>query len=236
MNKKFALVAALIMIATVGGFAADLTISTQVNLKDADYANNFFTFKGGNGAADKDQFVPGPDATSGASKLESTVVFNSYRTDVLGKKLFPAGLRGFFLYGVSDLATRQSDGLNVTKNADGSLVIQSVHRGTAYKMTTDASGKLALPEGSFLMRVIGTTANVVHTDFSATGKAVDVNWTKVWDTSVADGKVIGTTTTKVGKIVADVPASEMFFWKGAIQVTLDGTYVKTAGEFNVVKK
>jgi hypothetical protein len=236
MNKKLVIVAALVMIATFGAFAADLTIATQVNLKDADYANNFFTFKGGNGAADKDQFVPGADATSGASKLESTVVFNSYRTDVLGKKLVPAGLRGFFLYGVADMATRQTDGLSVTKNADGSLVIQMVHRGTAYKMTTDAAGKLALPEGSFLMRVIGTTANVIHTDFSATGKAADVKWAKVWDNSVADGLVIGTTTTKVGKIVPDAPASDMFFWKGALQVTFDGTIVKTAGEFNVVKK
>lgn len=236
MNKKIVVIATLIMIAAVGAFAADLTIATQVNLKEADYANNFFTFKGGNGSADKDLFVPGPDATSGASKLESTVVFNSYRTDVKGKKLIPAGLRGFFLYGVADMATRQADALHVTKAANGALVIEMIHRGTAYKMTTDAAGKLALPEGNFLMRVIGTTVNVVHPDFSATGKAADIDWAKVWDASVADGKVIGTTTTKTGKIVADAPASELFFWQGALQVTFDGTYVKTSGEFNVVKK
>lgn len=236
MNRKIALVAILAIIMTCGAFAADLTISTQVNLVDADYANDFFTFKGAVGASEKDQFVPGADATSGASKLESTVIFNPYRLDVKGKKLLPAGVRGMFLYGIADFGTREADGLAVWKAQNGVITIQSVHRGTAYRIVTDESGKLVFPSDSFTMRVVGTTANLIHPDFSSTGKAADVNWAKVWDPSVADGKVIGTSTTKVGKIVPDSVTSELFAWVGALQVTYEGKVLKVSGELNAVKR
>ena len=236
MNRKIALVAILAMIAACGAFAADLTISTQVNLAAADYANNFFTFKGAVGASDKDQFVPGADATSGASKLESTVIFNPYRLDVKGKKLLPAGVRGLFLYGIADFGTREADGLAVWKAQNGVITIQSVHRGTAYKIVTNESGKLVFPSDSFTMRVVGTTANLIHPDFSATGKAADVNWAKVWDPSVAEGKVIGTSTTKVGKIVPDSVTSELFAWVGSLQVTYEGKILRVSGELNAEKK
>ena len=222
--------------ATGGAFAADLTISTQVNLAAADYKNNFFTFKGMVGASDKDQYVPSADATSGASKLESTVTFNPYRTDVKGKKLLPAGLRGLFLYGIADYGTLKADALNVEVASAGTITIQSVHRGTAYKIVTDSIGKLALPGGSFTMRVIGSTDNVIHNDFSATGKAADIDWMKVWDSSIADGKIVGATTVKTGKIVPDAPASDLFAWEGSFKVSFDGTYLKLAGEFNAVNR
>ncbi|MCE5256042.1 MAG: hypothetical protein LLF89_04265 [Spirochaetaceae bacterium] len=235
MKKRIALIALIAFAATAGAFAADLTISTQVNLTAMDYANNFFTFKGSVGASDKDQYVPKADATSGASKLESTVTFNPYRTDVQGKKLLPAGLRGVFLYGIADYGTLTGDGLNVSKAADGVITIQTCHRGTAYKMVTDASGKLIFPSDSYMMRVIGTSANQIHPDFSATGKTADIDWVKVWDASVADGKVVGTSTTKTGKIGPDAPGSALFAWVGALQVTFDGTYLKIAGDLNAEK-
>lgn len=236
MNRK--IIAFLAVFALIGAtaFAADLTISTQVNLAGHDYANNFFTFKGSVGASEKDQFVLGADATSGASKLESTVTFNPYRTDVKGKKLLPAGLRGLFLYGIADDATLTNDGLTASKAADGTITIQSVHRGTAYKLVTDTTGKLVFPNPNAMMRVVGTTANVIHPDFSATGKAADANWAKIWDASIADGKVIGTTTTKTGKIGPDAAASELFAWEGALQVLLDGSILRITGELNAVNR
>jgi len=236
MHRKIALVAILAMMVSSGVFAADLTISTQVNLAAADYANNFFTFKGAVGASDKDQFVPGADATSGASNLESTVIVNPYGLDVKGKKLLPAGLRGLFLYGIADLGTREADGLTVWKAQNGVITIQSVHRGTAYKIVTDESGKLAFPSDSFTMRAVGTTANLIHPDFSATGKAADVNWAKIWDPSIAEGKVVGTSTTKVGKIAPDSPNSELFAWEGSLQVIYEGKILKISGELNAVKR
>lgn len=234
MKKRIALVAVLVLVAA-GAFAADLTIATQVNLAVADYANNFFTFKGSVGASDKDQFVLSADATSGASKLESTVIFNPYRMDVKGKKLLPAGLRGLFLYGIADYGTLKADALNVSAS-DGVITIQSVHRGTAYKIVTDAAGKLAFPGGSFSMRVIGATNNVIHTDFSASGKAADIDWAKVWNPSTPDGKVVGTTTAKTGKIGPDAPGSELFAWEGTLQVSFDGKILKLTGELNAVNR
>lgn len=233
--KKIALLLSLLLVFGATAFAADLTISTQVNLKTADYANNFFSFKGSVGTSDKDQYIA-VDATTGASKLGSTDTFNPYRTDVKGKKLLPAGLRGLFLYGIADYGTLTDDNLNATKAANGVITIQLVHRGTAYKIVTDESGKLAFPGGSFTMRVIGTTANVIHPDFSASGLAADINWTKVWDASIADGKVIAATTSKTGKINPDAPVSELFAWEGALVATFDGTYLKLSGELNAVNK
>jgi len=236
MKKQIALLVVFAFLIAGGVFAADLTISTQVNVIAEDSAQNFFTFKGAIGASDKDQFVLKPDATSGASKLGSTVTFNPYRTDVQGKKLMPAGVRNLFLYGISDYATLINDNLTVNKDSAGIITIQSCHRGTAYKIVTDQNGKLVFPNESCSMRVIGTTANVVHTDFSATGKTSDIDWAKVWNSSIADGKQVGTSTTKTGKIVADIANSALFQWVGALQFVFDGTYLKVTGELNAVKK
>jgi len=234
MKNRIAFILVLAFV-SAGAYAADLSISTQVNLATADYANNFFTFKGSVGASEKDQFVLAADATSGASKLESTVIFNPYRTDVKGKKLLPAGLRGLFLYGIADYGTLKADALNVS-SSNGVITIQSVHRGTAYKIVTDSSGKLAFPGGSFSMRVIGATDNLIHTDFSASGKTADVDWTKVWNPSTPDGKAVGTTTAKTGKIAADAPASELFAWEGSLQVSFDGKILRVSGELNAVNR
>ncbi|HOV94633.1 MAG TPA: hypothetical protein PLT87_07120 [Spirochaetales bacterium] len=235
MKKRILFVALIAAIAVVGASAADLTISTQVNMKAADYAGNFFTFKGAIGASDKDQYVP-VDATSGASKFRSTETFNPYRTDVQGKKLLPAGLRGLFLYGVADYGTLTGDNLNVSVAANGVITIQSCHRGTAYKLVTTPDGKLTFPGANCTMRVIGTTSNMVHPDFSPTGKTADIDWAKVWDASIPDGKVIGTTTTKTGKILPDEATSVLFGWAGSLQVAFDGTYLKVNGELNAVNK
>jgi len=236
MKRQMVLIALIAAVAVVGVSAADLTISTQVNLSSMDYANNFFTFKGAVGASDKDQYQPKADATSGASKLGSTVSFNPYRTDVQGKKLLPAGLRGLFLYGIADYGTLTGDNLNVSVAPNGVITIQSCHRGTAYKIVTDAAGKIAFPGNSFTMRVIGMTNNTIHPDFSTTGKTADIDWAKVWDASIPDGKVVGTSTTKTGKILPDDPGSALFAWVGSLQVTFDGTYLKVNGELNAGKR
>ena len=78
-----------------------------------------------------------------------------------------------------------------------------MHSDSNYKIVTDSAGKLAFPGGSFSMRVIGATDNLIHTDFSTSGKTADVDWTKVWNSSTPDGKGVGMTTAKTGKIVAD---------------------------------
>ena len=234
MKLRTLAVLLMLLAGAASAFAADLVIATQVNLAAADAANNFFTFKGAVGASDKDQYVLSADATSGASKLKSTTTFNPYRTDVKGKKLLPAGLRGLFLYGVADWKTLTDDGLVAAKLPNGVISIQMVHRGTAYRIMTNADGKIEFPGAYVMMRVVGATNNVIHTDFSASGKVANIDWAKVWNAGIEDGKVVGATTVKTGKIVRDAPASELFDWEGALQVTLDGSILRLAGELNAV--
>jgi hypothetical protein len=235
--KKIVLTAvALVALAAVGAWAADLTIDMQVNAVAKDYAGNFLTFKGAIVSVDKDQFAPGADATSGASKLKSTEDFNAYRFDVKGKATMPGYLRSMLLYAVADDGTRTGDGLSVTKNADGSIMVRSVHRGTAYEFTTDTTGKLALPTTAVKMRKIGHTDNTISTDFSSTGKVADVDWKKVWDKSIADGKVVGSTTSKTGPIAQDVAVSEIFAWTGAYQFAFDGKILKVTAALDAQKK
>ncbi len=211
--------------------AADLTIAYQVNTTAQDYANNFLTFQGKAVSAVKDQF----DAATSASKMESTALFNVYRFDIFGGKLLPGGLRGLFLYPVADEGTRTGDGLTVIKNADGSLTIRYVHRGTANQFSTDAGGKFVLPTSVIKTRKIGHTDNKISTDFSRTGKVADVDWKKVWDTSIADGKAIPGTPAKTGKVVDDVATSTVYVWAGALQFAFDGKILKINGALDAKK-
>jgi hypothetical protein len=236
MNKRtgFALVPALLF-AGAALWAADLSISYQVNTADKDYAGNFLSFAGKPVIIAKDQFAEKPDAASSASKLESTAMFNVYRWDIYGGKLLPGGLRNFFLYPVADNGTRLGDGLSVSKLASGAILVRYVHRGTANEFQTDAAGRLALPETVVMSRKIGHTDNTISTDFSPSGKVADVDWKKVWDASIADGKAIGTTPAKTGKIVPDAADSKVYVWEGALQFSFDGKILKMAGELSAKK-
>lgn len=238
--KKIALSIALLALAGLAfaqaPAAPTLSIDYQVNAVAADDANNYLTFKGPVASANKDQF----DAVSGASKLESTLVFNYYRNDIFGKKVLPGGLRGLFLYPIAGDKTRLEDALNVTKLADGSIRVRYVHRGTANEIVTDKTGKFVFPGATVQARKIGYIAGegpqVISNEFSADGTAAKVDWAKVWDKSIAGGKVIGATTQKTGDITADVANSELIGYEGALQFTFDGKILKIAGDLKILKK
>jgi hypothetical protein len=235
MKRKIALLSAIfLLVAAFGAFAADLTIDYQMNVTAKDDSNNYLSFAGKPVTVAKDQFVAGADAVSGASKLESTSLFNLYRFDIYGGKLLPGALRYFFLYPVAGDATRLSDGLNVTKATTGALTIRFVHRGTAFEFTTDNNGKFALP-GSAKTRVIASGATVA-TDFSATAKVADIDWAKVWDATIADGKQIGSTAGKIGKINTDVADSKVYQWAGVLQFNFDGKILKVSGDLYAQKQ
>jgi hypothetical protein len=205
MNRNLVLACvAAFALSTVALSAADLTIDMQVNTAAQDYAGNYLTFKGAVNSVEKDQFAAGTDATSGASKLASTEVFNSYRFDVKGRPTMPSALR-------------------------------FVHRGTAFEIVTDAAGKLLLPATGMKNRRIGHTDNMISTDFSPSGKTADVDWKKVWDTSIAGGKQVGSTATKTGKVTADTATSDMFLWEGAYQLAFDGKLLKIIAALDAKK-
>lgn len=223
--------------APVSDGTEDLKISYQLNLAKAD-ADNYFSFTGNIRymAVDKDH----ADEVSGASALGSTHLFQSYLYDVEGKATLSSGLRGLFLFGVNPYDQVEIDNLNASKAADGTITIQYAHRGTAYRIKTDASGNLVFPKGSFEQRAIGyiTGGNpqVISKDFSADGTAATIDWTKVWDKSVASGKLVDETTTKkTGDIVPNVanPAS-MYYFDGALKVTLDNDILTINGALTAV--
>src|SRR5512136_2712442 len=160
MRTRSVLLIAAFVLCAFAAAAADLAIDMQVNVAAKDYANNYLTFKGANNSVDRDQFVA--DGTSGASKLLSTELFNSYRFDVRGKKTMPGALRSLLLYPVADDGTRTGDNLQAARASDGTITIRYVHRGTAYEIVTDKTGKITLPTTSVRMRKIGHTDNTIH--------------------------------------------------------------------------
>ena len=230
--KKITIIALALVFCAMAVSAADLAVYVQVNLTQQDDANNYLTFKGANNSVEKDSF----DAVAGASKGLATELFNSYRRDVKGAPTMPGGLRGLFLYGVAGDATRTGDNLQASQASDGTITIRSVHRGTAYELVTDKTGKLSLPNGNYRMRKIGHTDNQIHPDFSSNGKVANVDWAKVWNSSIADGKTVGTTASKTGKIMSDVATSSYFQFAGALQVKIEGKFLKVYGELDAVKK
>jgi len=217
----------------------ELKIDYQLNTAAEDAAN-YFSFSGPIRymAADKDKV----DAASGASKANSTELFQPYLLDVKGKTTLSSGLRGLFLFAVNPFAQVATDNLTVSKAADGVITIQFVHRGTAYKLATDAAGVLAFPLANVQRRAIGyikgAGPQVISADFSADGTAATVDWAKVWDKAIAGGKEIAAgVPNKTGDIVSDGPAAAaMYYWVCKLQVTLDGSILKIAGGLGSVKR
>ena len=225
--------------APVSDGSQDLKISYQLNLAKADEANNFITFAGNIRymTATKDQY----DAVSGASKFGTTHLFQSYLYDVEGKLTMSSGLRGLFLFAVSAYSQIATDNLNVAKAADGTITIQYAHRGVAYRIKTDATGKLAFPNGQFEQRAIGyisgANPQVISKDFSTDGTAATVDWAKVWDSSVAGGKLVDdkNATAKTGNIVKAIASSDsMYYFDGALTVSYVDSILKIDGALTAV--
>lgn len=233
MKKILSLFVASAVLAA-GAFAADLTVDAKFDLTGKDPAGSYLSFKSAIVSVEKDQV----DVVTSASKAEATAKWNYLRPDVKGKNTLPGAFNHLLKYGVSPEAQYVADVPTAWKNADGSLTIQFQHRGTAIKLTTDATGKFTLPVGDYKTRKIGTSPDakgvmVFHPDFSKDGTAATIDWAKVWDTSIADGKVINNLPAqKTGKIVEDKGVSTIYLWTGAVQATLEGTVVTVKGELN----
>ena len=138
--------AASVAKAPVSDGSEDLKIDFLVNLAEEDM-DNYFSFTGNIRymAVDKDHV----DAQTGASVLGSTQIFHAYLYDVEGNTTLSSGLRGLFLFGVNPFSQIITDNLNASKASDGTITIQYAHRGTAYRIVTDKTGKLSFPDGTF---------------------------------------------------------------------------------------
>jgi len=194
----------------------DLTIDFQVNLAGSD-TDNYFNWKGNvRYMAAEDKY----DAVSGASEKGSTHLFMMYLYDVEAKTTMSSGLRGLFLFGVNGAEQSTVDNLNAAKNADGSITIQYVHRGTAYRFITDKSGVLSLPDGTFESRKIGTPKEL-EAEFTSDGTAQGVDFEKVWSSDIS---------------TAADSLESMYFWDGDLQVALDGDMLTMKGVLTAVKR
>jgi hypothetical protein len=237
VKRNLLLAIAALFALTAGALsAADLIIDMQVNTVTKDYLNNYLTFKGLINSVEKDQFAPGADATSGASRLLSTEVFNDYRWDVKGKPTLPGSLRSLLLFSVANDSIRTDDNLQASKAGSGIITVRYINRGTAYEIVTDTAGRLTLPTTSVRTRKIGHTDNTIHADFSSSGRPTGIDWKKVWDPSIADGKAVGTTTSRTGKIEADVATSDIYVWQGTVQFLFDGKVLRLSASLDAARK
>ncbi|HCS36371.1 MAG TPA: hypothetical protein DIW48_06695 [Sphaerochaeta sp.] len=225
--------------APVSDGSQDLKISYRLNTAAPD-AENYFSFAGNIRymVAEKDH----ADATTGASALGSTHLFNAYLYDVEGKATLSSGLRGMFLFGVTPYSQIEGDNFVASKAADGTITIQYTHRGTAYRIITDKSGKLLFPNGTFEMRnvgyIVGGGPQVISKDFSADGTAATVDYAKVWDSSVAGGKLVDDKSDKkTGNIVKNIAAADaQYFFDGALQVALENNILTVNGALTAVQR
>lgn len=239
MNRRLFVLAVALALISGFAFAQDLKVESVLDLAQTAKAN-YFTFVGPIRymAADKDHI----DAATGASLKNSTELFQPYLLDVKGKNALPSGLRGLFLYSVAPAALRLDDNLTITKAASGVITVRYVHRGTAYELLTDASGKFVFPQGPYRKRAIGSIEGegpqVLHKDFSPDGSAAKVDWNKVWDAKVPGGKeVVAGKPAKTGVIGPDTDVPEsMFYWSGSLQVSFEGGVLKIVGGLSAVKR
>ena len=191
-------------------------IDYRLNVAGTD-ENNYFHWKGNvRYMAAEDSY----DAVSGASALGSTHLFMMYLYDVEAKEAMSSGLRGLFLYGVNGAAAVANDKLEASKSSDGTITVQYVHRGTAFRFTTDKNGVLSLPDGKMESRKIGTPQEI-QAGFSTDGTAKGVDYSTVWKSDVV-------------AVGAD-PAS-MYFWDGDLQMALEGDILTISGVLTAVAR
>ncbi|MDR2484090.1 MAG: hypothetical protein LBD55_01685 [Treponema sp.] len=219
--------------------AQELTINFRYNLAQPD-SSNYLSFRSPIRyvAVEKDTF----DGVSGASKFKSTALFGPVQTDMMGKATFPGGVRGLLLFPVASYDTCIEDKLQAAKASNGVITIEYVHRGVAYKISTDKSGKLGFPRGNFLMRTVGYieghNPQVISRDFAADGTAGSVDWKKVWDPHIAAGKEIASgVAARTGAIQNDYgDLMALFNWDGTLQVSYEEPILTISGTLKSVKR
>jgi hypothetical protein len=239
MNRRLLVLFAVFALLGSAVFAQDLKIDFVLDLNPGS-TTSYFTFTGPIRymAVDKDHV----DSTTGASVKNSTELFQSYLFDVKGKNVLPNALRGLFLYAVGVAKSRDEDHLTITKASDGAITVRYIHRGTAYELVTDKTGKLVFPNGKFSKRaigfIVGEGPQVVHKDFSSDGTAAKTDWNKVWDSKIAGGKEIAAgNAAKTGVIGPDTAVAEsMYYWEGTLQATFDKNVLTISGGLNAIKR
>jgi hypothetical protein len=249
--KRILTAFALVALVASGAFAADVTVKASFNITGKDAVKSSLTIKGAGESVENDSVDPAKvDVVGGASLKKGTEVWNSYRVDKADPKplnVWPAGFQSLVKYAVSNLPQYKADNLVVKRAADGVFTIYYAHRGTAYKIITDKTGKLDMTSQTQWKRAVGylpageNAEQVIAKDFAPSGTTADINYLKVFDASVTDGGMVKEgNTAKIGKVLIDnIPQGLAPISKtpalGVAQLTLVGEVLTITGDFNFKK-
>lgn len=161
--------------------AQNVRIDYRYNIENADN-QNYLNWAFGREVT-RERF----DAASGSSLAKTTYGLDSVRWDTpdTRKTTMPVGLRGLLLFPGAPRGIAEADDLTVV--ADGrTVVIRYVHRGVAYELVTDRSGKLDLLSGAKIARGIAENIGgefVLKTEYvKAGGNPKDMSsldWSKI---------------------------------------------------------
>ena len=160
MNVKPLLAVLLCSLATAASAATNtalpsITIDFRYNTQ-ADDGKNYVAWKM-SGTKTRDHY----DAVTGASVSRATQTLAAVVTNNK-RKIAPKGLRALLLFAASAATTASTDALTVTQNGK-QLTIQFVHRGVAYRITSDARGRIDIADGFLFAENIAENKRGVFT-------------------------------------------------------------------------
>jgi hypothetical protein len=138
-------------------------------------------------------------------------------------------------------SVRREAHLHVYQEGPG-IVLDSGHRGVAYRIRTDERGNISFPRGSYVMRTIGYIRGegpqVLSTDFSSDKTAAGVDWRKVWDPRTPSERPVDSgSTSTTGPVQNDYgDMMAMFNWDGTLEVRFENSILTITGVLRPVKR
>jgi hypothetical protein len=183
MKRKIAvLVIFCLLTSAMSVFAQNVKIDYRMNVRTSNTSGNYFKWSFGNMNINDSL-----DASSGASKMQSTAKFDAVRYDSAASKqlTIPGGLRSLFLFPVASWNTAVDDSLQVGSSGK-QVIIRYVHRGNAYEFRTDANGKLNVLSDCYVAASVADNTNnslVLKSNYVKSGldprKMSSLDWTKI---------------------------------------------------------
>lgn len=145
---KMILTSFVMLFCALGVFAQKVTIDYRLNVLSDDGKDYL------NWSIDSDSISDGFDATTGASKSQSTKKLNALRYDQDKNKIGPNGLRNILLFALVSPETKSEYGLNVS--CDGKkITMYGCRKGKVVYMETNQKGEIDLAD-SFKSAVIAS--------------------------------------------------------------------------------
>lgn len=214
MKKKYLFTLSIVTVLfCFSAYTNNVTIDMKFNVLAQD-ENNYFNWAV-DGKAIKDKY----DTVTGASKANSTYLFDSVRYESNSKKTtIPAGLRCLLLFPLSNYSTAQVDAFTVFQ-VKKELIIRFVHRGIAYEIKTDKKGKINLNSSFFYAPNVAENIGgifFIKEEYLLPGgnkaNMADLDWKKI-------------------TLIKDVPTSEKYY-SGTLSASLKNSILTVKGRIS----